>query len=176
MRADLHRRRHERSPSREERPPRPRPQEPKLRFNAMERRPFHRRDRYRSSSDESSSRELRRNERRLPIVGKEYDGTILHVKNFGCFVSLDGFQGEQPWLCHKSELEPTRECPTTLYDRGQRVRVRVISVANPKRVSLSMLKVRQPPQPRDVNVPAYRLQRTSSVSPFRHRREEEESR
>jgi len=76
-------------------------------------------------------------------VGDEVEGYVTNVTDFGLFVELaPGVEG----LCHISEVERRGTQPlTALFNRGQRVRTRLIRVDwNEKRIGLSLRGIPQP--------------------------------
>ena len=76
-------------------------------------------------------------------VGDEVEGFVTNVTDFGLFVELaPGVEG----LCHISEVERrgTSRSPP-LFERGQRVRTRLIRIDwNEKRIGLSLRGIPQP--------------------------------
>src|SRR5512136_3139766 len=76
-------------------------------------------------------------------VGDEVDGFVTNVTDFGLFVELaPGVEG----LCHVSEVERRGSAPlNTVFNRGQRVRTRLIRIDwNEKRIGLSLRGIPQP--------------------------------
>jgi len=76
-------------------------------------------------------------------VGDEIEGYVTNVTDFGLFIELaPGVEG----LCHVSEVERLGALPLgDAYDRGQRVRTRLIRVDwNEKRIGLSLRGIPQP--------------------------------
>ncbi|KAJ1526803.1 hypothetical protein ONE63_008374 [Megalurothrips usitatus] len=99
------------------------------------------RDRRRGSFDEGQEDDLDANE---PDVAKIYTGKVANIVPFGCFVQIEGLRRRWEGLVHISQLR--REGRVTnvqeVVQRGQKVRVKVLSVAGQK-VSLSMKDVDQ---------------------------------
>ncbi len=80
-------------------------------------------------------------------VGDEVEGHVTNVTDFGLFVELaPGVEG----LCHISEIDRAGAEPLALvYERGQRVRTRLIRIDwNEKRIGLSLRGITQP-EPED---------------------------
>ena len=78
-----------------------------------------------------------------PVLNKIYDGVVSNVRDFGCFVTLEGVRGAPEGMVHISEVRADRV--TNLQDvvhRRQRVKVKVKSFAAGK-MSLSMKEVDQ---------------------------------
>ncbi|KAG8223933.1 hypothetical protein J437_LFUL003741, partial [Ladona fulva] len=79
-----------------------------------------------------------------PEVGKIYAGKVANIVPFGCFVQLEGLRRRWEGLVHISQLR--REGRVTnvadVVARGQKVRIKVLSLAGQK-VSLSMKDVDQ---------------------------------
>ncbi|MFI5143478.1 MAG: 30S ribosomal protein S1 [Thermoanaerobaculales bacterium] len=76
-------------------------------------------------------------------VGDEVDGFVTNVTDFGLFVELaPGVEG----LCHISEVERHgNQALSALFERGQRVRTRLIRIDwNEKRIGLSLRGIPQP--------------------------------
>lgn len=73
-----------------------------------------------------------------------YTGKVANIVQFGCFVQIEGLRRRWEGLVHISQLR--REGRVTqaqdVVQRGQKVRVKVLSVAGQK-VSLSMKDVDQ---------------------------------
>ena len=70
-----------------------------------------------------------------PEVGRVYEGTVVSIKDFGCFVEfLPGKDG----LCHISELSDKRvDKATDLVKEGDRIPVKLIGVDERGKVRLS---------------------------------------
>ena len=84
-------------------------------------------------------------------VGDEVEGFVTNVTDFGLFVELaPGVEG----LCHISEVERRGNQPLTgSFERGQRVRTRLIRIDwNEKRIGLSLRGIPQP-EPGERTVP-----------------------
>lgn len=77
-----------------------------------------------------------------PSLYSIYDGKVANVLDFGCFVELDGFRGKEG-LVHVAQIQQgmVRDVKQVVR-RGQRVKVKVISIAGSK-ISLSMKEVDQ---------------------------------
>jgi small subunit ribosomal protein S1 len=76
-------------------------------------------------------------------VGDEVEGFVTNVTDFGLFVELaPGVEG----LCHISEVERRgNQALSASFDRGQRVRTRLIRIDwNEKRIGLSLRGIPQP--------------------------------
>lgn len=77
-----------------------------------------------------------------PEVGKIYDGTVVSVKDFGAFVNI---LPETDGMVHISELQEKRtEKVTDVVKIGQPVRVKLQSIDEKGRLSLTMKGVEQP--------------------------------
>ena len=79
-----------------------------------------------------------------PILYKIYEGKVSGMKDFGAFVSLEGLRGRFEGMVHIGSIAAGSRInhPSDLLSRGQRVRVKVMSVAG-NRISLSMKDVDQ---------------------------------
>ncbi|WWC59905.1 uncharacterized protein I303_102467 [Kwoniella dejecticola CBS 10117] len=78
-----------------------------------------------------------------PVLYKIYNGSISNVRDFGAFVSLEGVQGRTEGLVHVSSIINGRATSASEFvKRGQRVKVKVMSIAGTK-VGLSMKDVDQ---------------------------------
>jgi ATP-dependent RNA helicase DHX8/PRP22 len=78
-----------------------------------------------------------------PTLYKIYNGKVSNIKDFGCFVTLEGVSGRQEGMVHISSLASSRvNSPADLVSRGQPVKVKVMSIAGSK-ISLSMKDVDQ---------------------------------
>ncbi|WRT65383.1 uncharacterized protein IL334_002326 [Kwoniella shivajii] len=78
-----------------------------------------------------------------PVLYKIYNGSISNVRDFGAFVTLEGVQGRTEGMVHVSSIANSRVTSASeLVKRGQRVKVKVMSVAGTK-VGLSMKDVDQ---------------------------------
>ncbi|KAJ2964756.1 hypothetical protein NQZ79_g275 [Umbelopsis isabellina] len=79
-----------------------------------------------------------------PVIYKIYDGKITNLKPFGAFVQLEGIQGRREGLVHIGMLASGGRVndPSEVVQRGQRVKVKVMSVAG-TRISLSLRDVDQ---------------------------------
>ena len=101
----------------------------------------HPRDKGKGSFDENQDEDMDANE---PELGKIYVGKVANIVPFGCFVQIEGLRRRWEGLVHISQLR--REGRVTnvqeVVQRGQKVRVKVLSVAGQK-VSLSMKDVDQ---------------------------------
>lgn len=80
-----------------------------------------------------------------PQPFKIYEGRVNGIKDFGCFVSLDGVKGKKEGLVHISQL-PSKggriNHPSDVVKRGQEVKVKVTAIAG-SRISLSIKDVDQ---------------------------------
>ncbi|GAA6062965.1 hypothetical protein JCM10212_005724 [Sporobolomyces blumeae] len=73
-----------------------------------------------------------------PVLYKIYPGKVSNIKDFGCFVSLEGIVGRQEGMVHIGSISSARVShPSDLVSRGQSVFVKVMSIAG-TRLSLSM--------------------------------------
>ncbi|KAF1913499.1 P-loop containing nucleoside triphosphate hydrolase protein [Ampelomyces quisqualis] len=78
-----------------------------------------------------------------PVLYKIYEGYIASIKDFGIFVELYGVEGRAHGLVHISQIADQRlEHPSDCVERGQSVKVKVISVDGPG-VGLSMKQADQ---------------------------------
>ncbi|KAG7544372.1 hypothetical protein FFLO_03251 [Filobasidium floriforme] len=78
-----------------------------------------------------------------PVLYKIYNGRVANIKDFGCFVTLEGISGRQEGMVHISSMASSRvNSPADLVARNQPVKVKVMSIAGSK-VSLSMKDVDQ---------------------------------
>ena len=78
-----------------------------------------------------------------PVINKIYDGIVSNVRDFGCFVSLQGVRGEPEGMVHISEVRADRVTNLSeVVHKKQRVKVKVKSMAGGK-VSLTMKEVDQ---------------------------------
>lgn len=78
-----------------------------------------------------------------PVLYKIYNAKVSNIKDFGCFVTLEGVAGRQEGLVHISSMASSRvNSPADLVSRNQPVKVKVMSIAGSK-VSLSMKDVDQ---------------------------------
>ena len=85
-------------------------------------------------------------------VGDEVEGFVTNVTDFGLFVELaPGVEG----LCHISEVERRgNQALSASFDRGQRVRTRLIRIDwNEKRIGLSLRGIPQPEPSEKPSVP-----------------------
>ncbi|XP_061611126.1 ATP-dependent RNA helicase DHX8-like isoform X2 [Phyllopteryx taeniolatus] len=80
----------------------------------------------------------------VPAVGDIYCGKVSSVMQFGCFVQLEGLRKRWEGLVHVSELRKEGRIAdvSTVVSRGQKVKVKVLSVTGTK-ASLSMKDVDQ---------------------------------
>ena len=68
-------------------------------------------------------------------VGEIYDGTVVRIESYGCFVNLFG---DVDGLCHVSKLAHTRvEHPKDVVKVGQKLRVIVTEIDEKGRINLS---------------------------------------
>lgn len=79
-----------------------------------------------------------------PQIGEIYDGQVSSIMQFGCFVQLLGFRKKTEGLVHISALraEGRVNNVTDVVQRHQKVKVKVVSIANTK-IGLSMKEVDQ---------------------------------
>uniref|UniRef100_A0A182N920 RNA helicase n=1 Tax=Anopheles dirus TaxID=7168 RepID=A0A182N920_9DIPT len=79
-----------------------------------------------------------------PEPGSIYDGRVVNIVAFGCFVQLSGFRRKKEGLVHISQLstEGRVNLVTDVVNRGDEVKVKVMSLAGNK-ISLSMKEVDQ---------------------------------
>lgn len=78
-----------------------------------------------------------------PVLYKVYDGKVTGVKDFGCFVNLQGVKGKVDGLVHVTQmLEGRVNHPSDIVSRWQEVKVKVTKMEN-GRISLSMKEVDQ---------------------------------
>lgn len=78
-----------------------------------------------------------------PILFKIYQGTVTSVKDYGCFVSLEGISERSEGMVHVNLITATRiNHPSDLVSRNQKVKVKVMSIVG-TRLSLSMKDVDQ---------------------------------
>ncbi|KAJ3061758.1 DEAH-box ATP-dependent RNA helicase prp22, partial [Podochytrium sp. JEL0797] len=80
-----------------------------------------------------------------PVLYKIYNGKISNIRDFGCFVSLDGIRGRVEGMVHIGSIVagPSRiQNPNDVVQRNQQVKVKVMSIAG-NRISLSMKDVDQ---------------------------------
>lgn len=79
-----------------------------------------------------------------PVIYKIYSGKISNLKPFGAFVQLEGIQGRREGLIHIGMLASGGRIndPSEVVQRGDRVKVKVMSVAG-TRISLSLRDVDQ---------------------------------
>jgi len=79
-----------------------------------------------------------------PIKYKIYNGVIESVRDFGCFIKLQGIAGAPTGLCYRKFI--TRDTPVPIVNnyvkRGQHVKVKVISLIETK-IGLSIRSVDQ---------------------------------
>ncbi|GAA5925998.1 uncharacterized protein JCM15063_005180 [Sporobolomyces koalae] len=73
-----------------------------------------------------------------PVLYKIYAGKVSNIKDFGCFVALEGIVGRQEGMVHIGSISSARVThPSDLVSRGQPCFVKVMSIAG-TRLSLSM--------------------------------------
>ncbi|WVW79844.1 hypothetical protein I302_101814 [Kwoniella bestiolae CBS 10118] len=78
-----------------------------------------------------------------PVLYKIYNGSVSNVRDFGAFVALEGVQGRTEGLIHVSSITNGRAASASEFlKRGQRVKVKVMSIAGTK-IGLSMKDVDQ---------------------------------
>jgi len=84
-----------------------------------------------------------KNQDARPVLYKIYDGTVTNIANFGCFVSFSGVTGKVEGLVSINAIAKGRvNHPSDLVSRGQRVKVKVVSIVGDK-IALSMVDVDQ---------------------------------
>ncbi|KAJ2599506.1 DEAH-box ATP-dependent RNA helicase prp22 [Coemansia sp. RSA 1721] len=79
-----------------------------------------------------------------PVLYKIYAGRVTNLKDFGAFVCLDGVRGRVEGMVHVSAIrkDVRLDNPREVLDRGQSVRVKVMSIVGSK-LGLSMKDVDQ---------------------------------
>ncbi|EST04529.1 Ribosomal protein S1, RNA-binding domain protein [Kalmanozyma brasiliensis GHG001] len=79
-----------------------------------------------------------------PQLYKIYDGKVSNLRDFGAFVGLEGLRGRFEGMVHIGSIAPNTRVnhPSDLLSRGQRVKVKVMSVVG-DRIGLSMKDVDQ---------------------------------
>ncbi len=79
-----------------------------------------------------------------PQLYKIYDGKVSNMRDFGAFVALEGLRGRFEGMVHIGSIAVGTRVnhPSDLLSRGQRVKVKVMSVAG-DRIGLSMKDVDQ---------------------------------
>lgn len=79
-----------------------------------------------------------------PIVSQIYNGKVTTIMQFGCFVQMEGLRGRHEGLVHISQLRREGRVASVgdVVQRGQRVKVKVLSMAGSK-ISLSIKDVDQ---------------------------------
>jgi ATP-dependent RNA helicase DHX8/PRP22 len=78
-----------------------------------------------------------------PMVGSIYDGTVISIMQWGCFVRLDQFRNRTEGLVHISNIHKDRiNNVTDVVKRHQKVKVKILSCTETK-MSLSMKDVDQ---------------------------------
>lgn len=109
------------------------------------------RSRERHRRQRSNSREIDRRKRTPPAQmpeepepGKVYEGRVVNIVAFGCFVQLTQFRKKKEGLVHISQLssEGRVNSVTDVVNRGDNVKIKVISIAGSK-ISLCMKDVDQ---------------------------------
>jgi ATP-dependent RNA helicase DHX8/PRP22 len=79
---------------------------------------------------------------REPELYEIYNGRVANIMDFGCFVELDNFHRKEG-LVHVAQIQQGMvKDPKQIVKRGQRVKVKVISIAGSK-IALSMKEVDQ---------------------------------
>ncbi|XP_037092535.1 ATP-dependent RNA helicase DHX8-like [Pollicipes pollicipes] len=138
-------RRHDESRSRD----RSRRERSRSRDRSRRERDRHDRPRHERSRSRDRSRERRRSRERPalddePVVGKVYDGKVVNIMNFGCFVQLEGLKRRLEGLVHISQLRREGRVADVneVVSRGQAVKVKVLSFTGQK-TSLTMKEVDQ---------------------------------
>ncbi|MDO8943734.1 MAG: S1 RNA-binding domain-containing protein, partial [Desulfobacterales bacterium] len=81
---------------------------------------------------------------RNPILYEIYDGRISNIKDFGAFVEMEGFPSKAEGLVYVGNIRAGARVsnPGEAVSRGQKVKVKVISIAGSK-IGLSMKDVDQ---------------------------------
>ncbi|VVC39805.1 Domain of unknown function DUF1605,Nucleic acid-binding, OB-fold,Helicase, C-terminal,Helicase-associated [Cinara cedri] len=81
---------------------------------------------------------------KFPEIGNVYAGKVLNIVDFGCFVQLDQFRQSQG-LVHISQLRQKGRVTSVadVVSRGEKVMVKVLSIGNNQKISLSMKDVDQ---------------------------------
>ena len=80
----------------------------------------------------------------MPGIGKVYWGQVTGIKDFGCFVELEGVRGRRQGLVHISQISSQRvDRVQDHVQRGQRVAVKVLKLGLDNKISLSMATVDQ---------------------------------
>ena len=80
----------------------------------------------------------------VPQIGKVYWGSVSGIKDFGCFVDLQGVRGRVSGLVHISQLRTGRvQVVKDEVERGQRVAVKVLTLGADGKISLSMSQADQ---------------------------------
>ncbi|KAJ2771737.1 DEAH-box ATP-dependent RNA helicase prp22, partial [Coemansia nantahalensis] len=98
--------------------------------------------------DDAHGRDSRRSEAvgldEAPVIHRIYRGRVTNLRDFGAFVALDGVQGRVEGLVHVSAIRRHErvENPREVLERGQQVRVKVMSITGTK-FGLSMKDVDQ---------------------------------
>ncbi|KAJ1726586.1 DEAH-box ATP-dependent RNA helicase prp22, partial [Coemansia biformis] len=79
-----------------------------------------------------------------PVIHRIYGGRVTNLKDFGAFVALEGIRGRVEGLVHVSAIRRNErvENPREVLERGQKVRVKVMSIIGSK-LGLSMKDVDQ---------------------------------
>ena len=98
--------------------------------------------RHQSSRRGDDGEEHRHGEDETLVLHKVYDGHVAGVKEFGVFVKLHGIRGNPTGLVHVSRLADLRSQPLHLFERGQPVKVKVVTMDG-TRIGLSMKDVHQ---------------------------------
>jgi ATP-dependent RNA helicase DHX8/PRP22 len=92
----------------------------------------------RHKEDQEMSRRSRLEVDDAPVLQKTYHGHVTALKDFGAFVNIHGIKQKAEGLVHISQLSNKRvNHPSDLLERGQCVKVRVISTEGTK-IGLSM--------------------------------------
>ncbi|SOV02775.1 probable ATP dependent RNA helicase [Ustilago sp. UG-2017a] len=103
-----------------------------------------------------------------PQLYKIYDGKVSNMRDFGAFVSLEGLRGRFEGMVHIGSIAVGTRVnhPSDLLSRGQRVKVKVMSVVG-DRIGLSMKDVDQATG-RDLT-PHLRIKSETEMAEERHR-------
>jgi ATP-dependent RNA helicase DHX8/PRP22 len=97
-----------------------------------------------SSSSHNGPRNIPSGPMELVLYGI-YTGTVGNIKDFGCFVELQGVTGEnarKEGMVHVGQIGNNVRDVKTAVSKGQKVKVKVISIASSK-IALSMKEVDQ---------------------------------
>ncbi|KAJ2370187.1 DEAH-box ATP-dependent RNA helicase prp22 [Coemansia sp. RSA 2610] len=123
---------------------RSRSDEHRRRDDSRERRRHSRERRHNGDRRHGRSRSHSRELSDQPVIHEIYNGRVVNLKDFGAFVALDGIRGRVEGLVHVSAIQRNVrvENPREVLDRGQQVKVKVMSIVGSK-LGLSMKDVDQ---------------------------------